>query len=152
MEAADRLAELLAVGGVLAGDLEAVHGGADRAPRDAVAGLGQTRQRPLHPCHLGEDVLGGDVHVLKADLARDRRTEAELLVDLVRRDPVAVGLDEEPANRRPLLGVVFRPDDGDVRDRGVRDPRLRAVQHVVVAVGLGARVSIARGSSRAPAR
>ena len=62
-------------------------------------------------------------------------------MDLRRGEPLRAALDEEAADRAV---VRPRPDDRDVRDRPVRDPHLRPVQHPVRAVAACVRSHRAR--------
>ena len=67
--AGDRLVEHDPAPGVAEGLVVAGHGRADRAPGDAVAGLGQAHQRALEPARLRQNGVLRQVHVLEVDLA-----------------------------------------------------------------------------------
>ena len=134
LERRDRLAELDARQRVVARRLEAAHRRAERAPGDAEARLREAIERRLQALGLRQDVRLRDPHVLQDELGRDRRAQRPLAVLQRRGEARRALLDQEPADD----AVELRPDDGDVGDAAVRDPHLRAVEHVVIALVLGA--------------
>ena len=103
---------------------------ADHAPGDAVARLREAAQRAAQPLHLGQHVLLRHAHVVEEERGGDGRAQRELALDLGRREAARALLDEEAAD----AVVGLRPHDGDVGDRAVRDPHLRAVDDPVAAV------------------
>ena len=141
-------AELHARLGVLERRLVARAAGADGAPADAEARLGQARQRPAHALDLGQDGVAGQAHVVERELGGDRRAQRELAVDVGGGEALGVGRHDEAADA--LVGL--RPHDRDVGDAAVGDPHLRAVEDPVVAVALGASCACPPGRSRSRAR
>ena len=107
--------------------MPAVFRRAQRAPRDAVARAVQTSEWTFQPTHLRKHVLLGAEHVVHHDLAGDARAQAYLAVNRRSAQPLPTLLENEPAN---VPCVVFCPDDEDVGNRTVRDPRLCSGQRV----------------------
>ena len=79
-----RTAEQHALGGVVEHFLQAGLRGADRAPGDAVARLGQAAQRTLQALHVGQAGAVRHAHVVEEQRAGDRGAQAHLLVDFLR--------------------------------------------------------------------
>src|SRR3989441_5845058 len=130
----DRLGEHEALARILE---RAVVAGARRsegAPGDAVAGLRQAGERAAHRARPGQPVLERDSAALEEEFRRDRRAQAELALHLPRREPWAAALDQEAVHALPTVLPELRPDHGDVRDVAVRDPPLRPVEDVLVAL------------------
>ena len=74
---------------VWAGTEEGIRGflvprGTQGAPDDAVAGLVETRQRPLEPAHVRKDRRAGQLDLIEHELAGHRRTQRHLVLDLRR--------------------------------------------------------------------
>ena len=136
------VAELLALLGVLERGVVAGHGCADDSPADAVAGLAETLERRLEAVGAGEEIGGGNAHVLQREAGGDGGAERPLAVDVLGGEAGAVGFDEEAADAFLCWvgGGVFYlgPDDGYVGDAAGGDPHLFAVEDVVVAVFAGA--------------
>ena len=124
------VAPLLARFRVVQGGLVGGHGAAEGAPGDPVAGLCQARQRPFQTLDSRENAFRPDPAVLERELRRDRRAQRHLSLVLERREPGVPALDEKPTDHAVQLG----PDDRDVRDRPVRNPGFRSVQHEAVPV------------------
>ena len=97
-------------------------------PGNAEPGLVEAAERSGEAADVRQQAVLGHRHVLQHDLAGDRRPEAHLALDFrggkARRAP----LHDEAADRAVQLG----PDDGQIRYRGVADPRLAAVETVSV--------------------
>jgi hypothetical protein len=109
----DRLAvELHALLGVAERLVVAGHGGADRAPGDPVAGLGEAHQRALEPAGLREERVVADPHVLQRELAGVAGEEGELPLLVARLKPgVSVGTMkprmEEVSSRSPVFAQMM---------------------------------------------
>ena len=133
--------ELLSGLGVLQRGVVAGHGCADGSPTDAVARLVQAHQRALEAAGAGQQVGGGNVHILEREAAGDGGAQAPLAVHFVGAEAGAVGFDKEAAD---AIVFVFNlgPDDGDVGDVAGGDPHLFAVENVLVA-------GLARGGGHA---
>ena len=125
LERRDGLAELDALLRVLQGPVVAGHGGADGPPRDAVARLAQTRQRPPQSGDARQLVLERDAAVLEAQLGRDRGAHGELAVDVQGAEPGSVALHQVAPD---LAVVALGPHHRHVRDRAVGDPQLGPVR------------------------
>src|SRR5204863_582099 len=80
-------AELLAVESVLTRRVPAEFRGAQGAPRDAVARVIETTERPLQALDAGQPVFLGDEDIVEDDLAGDRGAQTELAFDLRGRKP-----------------------------------------------------------------
>ncbi len=91
--------------GVLEGGVVAVHGRADGAPAYAVARLVEAHERALQALCAGEQVGGGDVHVLKREAAGEGGAEAPLAVHFGGGEAGAVGLNQEAAD--PVAPAAF---------------------------------------------
>src|SRR5688572_14653002 len=109
------------------GAMPAVFRRPERAPRDAVARAVQAGEWTFQPAHLRKHVLLGAEDVVHHDLAGDARAQAYLAVNRRSVQSLPAFLENEPAN---LSRLVFRPDDEDVGNGAVRDPRLRSGQGV----------------------
>ena len=92
----------------------------------------RTRPTSLKLFACGQPVLGGDAHPVEAHVGLPDRSRGALAVDHARLIARGVRRDQEALH--VAVVVRARPDDHDVRDRGVPDPALGAVDHVVVAV------------------
>jgi hypothetical protein len=114
------------------GFVEAGDGGADRAPGDAVAGLGQAAERTLQALHVRQAVGVRHAHVVEEQRAGDRGAQAHLVLDFLRGEARHALLDQEALD----AVVGLRPDDGDIGQVAVGDPHLGAVDHPVAAVAL----------------
>src|SRR5437868_3791314 len=134
--AGDRLAEDDSLLRILERGLEARAAGADRAPHDPVAGFAQAGKRPAQRRHLRKAALLRHAHVAEHELGCHGRAQRHLVLHLRRLEAGHPALDEEPVDLS-VLGA--RPDDGDVGDRAVRDPHLRAVEDPVGSVTAGRR-------------
>src|SRR5215831_13639059 len=137
LERGDRLAELDPLLRVLERPVVAAHRGPDGAPRDAVTRLVQAAQRAAQPLHVRKLVRERNLAVLERELGGDRGAHRELAVDVERREPRRAPLDQIAVD---LAVVLLRPHHRDVGDRAVGDTELGAVEHVAVALALGARL------------
>jgi hypothetical protein len=70
--------ELLSDFGVLQRGRVAVHGRADGAPANAVAGLVEAHERALQALCAGQHVGGGDMHVLEGEAAGEEARRLHL--------------------------------------------------------------------------
>jgi hypothetical protein len=95
LERGDGLAELPSRLCIAQRRVVAVHGGADNAPGDAVAGLVQARQRGLQPARARQPRAVGQAHLVEDQFARVRGAQAELAVDRVRGEARRAALDQE---------------------------------------------------------
>ena len=130
----ERPPKLLAVDGVLAGHVHARLGGAERAPRDAVARVVEAAKGALEALDVGEKAVLAHVNVVHEDLAGHRRAQGKLALDRRRGEAGHAALKQKAAE---AAVVRARPHDKDVGDGRVGDPRLGAVQDVAAA-GKGA--------------
>lgn len=130
LELADELAELAAVvEDVLDGVLKGAEGEARHLGGDADAALVEEADGVLVAlAALAEDVLLGDVHVVKVDDAGRRGLDAELLLLLGDAEAGGVLGDEEGGDALvALAGVKVGEDDEELRLHRVGDPHLAAV-------------------------
>src|ERR1700723_1685941 len=110
----------------------ATAGGAERAPCDAVAGLGETGQWRLESTRGWQLRAGVEFDVVEMKLGGDRRTHRELAVDIARGEAGGALTNDKAGDA--LVG--FRPDHGDIGDRAVGDPALGPVENPAAAVFL----------------
>src|SRR5581483_10056135 len=112
------------------------HRRAEAAPCDSVAGLRQATERILEAVRLREHVLRRDAAIFEEELRSDRRAQRELAHVVGGGEARRAFLDDEAADR----AFALRPDDRDIGDRSVRDPRLRAIEDpgITVATRIGA--------------
>src|SRR5581483_6054271 len=105
-------------------------------PCDSVAGLRQATERILEAVRLREHVLRRDAAIFEEELRSDRRAQRELAHVVGGGEARRAFLDDEAADR----AFALRPDDRDIGDRSVRDPRLRAIEDpgIAVATRIGA--------------
>ena len=100
---------------------------------------------------LAEQVLGRDAAVVEEDLAGRRALDPHLRLDPADLEARRVGLDHERGDAGVAgLGIGLGEDDVEVRDAGVGDEALAAVEHVLVA--LAPRLGAHRGRVGARAR
>ena len=92
--------------------------GAERAPGDAVAGLGEAREGTAEAVDIGEHLGAAYANVVEDKLAGDGEAEAHLSLDEVSLEAGAVGGHEEAAD---CAFVVLGPDEGDVGHVSVGD-------------------------------
>src|SRR6187455_543116 len=92
-----------------------------RAPADPETRAVEAGEWPLESADVGERILLGTEHVVHDDFAGEARAQADLAVNRRRAETLHALLENESANDAL---VVFRPDDEDIRDRAVADPRL----------------------------
>jgi len=149
-------AELSPVEGVLPGGVQAELCGAQRAPRDAEAGVVQAAERALEPLDAGQHVCLGHDHVVHEDHARGGGAQGELALDLGAREARHALLQDEPADL--IIFATFRPDHTNISNWRIGDPSFGSVQDVyivrrfVACVGLHAsRVTAMVGLSEAEA-
>ena len=119
----NRLAEDEPALRVVESGLEARPRRADGAPDDPVTRFVEARERAAERRRAGKETLVGHADVVEHELGRHRCSQRKLAVDLGRAEARHVLLDEEAAD---LAVLGARPYDGDVGDRAVRDPHLRA--------------------------
>ena len=118
---------------------------APQAPH-AIPKRASSRQRSaaLSPFASGSRALSGTLTSANVELRRARCAQRELVLDDARLEPARPLLDEE----RLDAVVGHRPYDGDVRQRAVRDPLLRAVERPVAAASARVRAHARRDPSR----
>src|SRR5439155_19793953 len=100
----------------------------------------KTRQRRFQSGGLGQAILRRYAAVFEPALRCPRHAKAELPLDIVRAKPRRVFLHYKSAN---TTVVVFRPYHLYIRDGGIADPTLAAVQNVMIAFASGARLHTA---------
>ena len=140
LERPDRPPELLALLGVFDRVLHHRAGAARGAGRESEAAGVEDLERDLESAaDVAEEILRGDHHVRERHRAGVARLDAHLLLDLAKGDAGRVGVDDEGGDALLLLAVDHDRDLGehseDARVAGVGDPDLRAVHHIVLAVG-----------------
>eukprot|EP00754_Rhynchopus_humris_P010369 Rhum_TRINITY_DN14147_c4_g1::Rhum_TRINITY_DN14147_c4_g1_i1::g.71671::m.71671 len=144
-EVADRLAERPALLRVVEHDLDAALGDADGHGRKRQPLQLQVAHHAQHAASfLAEAVRDGHLAVREEELAHRRPTHAALVDLAAVAEALHAPLHEESRHLALYLGV----DDVHVRVRAVRDPRLAAVQHVVVALALRGRLHAEHVSAR----
>ena len=136
-----RPAELLAIEHVFPRRMPAGFGGAERAPRNAVAGIVQAAHRSLQACGVRQQVFLRHEHAVHDDLAGNRRAQRQLALDLGRAQSVHALVEDESPD---TAFVVFCPDDENVRDRRVRDPHLGPGEFVAAVDLAGSRLHATR--------
>ena len=172
LEAADRLAELLADAGVLERLLVRAFRDAERQGRDADAsGVERLQEVDEALARPAEHVLLGHHRILEDQLARVAGPPAHLVFLLTRADAADLGqivavADAERRGTRSRSTVSLRDDEAgdaavagarlgargdgeDLADAGVGDEGLRAVEDVVVALvdrGSGGAAGVAAGA------
>ena len=136
LECSQRYSELLSLKSVVSGVVEAELSRSDGAPGDTVSGFIEAGEGYLESLVLlgGELVGDWDLDVVHDDHAGGAGSQRELSLDLGCGEAGHALLEDEASD---IVGLVLRPDDEHVRDGGVRDPGLGAVQHEVVALSLG---------------
>jgi hypothetical protein len=130
LEAADRLAELLALAGVLHASLELALHRADGAREDAASLPAHRGVEDRHPgARLAEHLAGRHLAAVEEELAHRRRPKAHLREWGADGQPGRRPLDEERRETREAAAAVGRgEDDEEIADRRIRHERLRAVQ------------------------
>jgi len=119
-----RVAELLAVQGVLAGSRQAELGRADRAPADAEARRVEAGEGALQSLHL-QLVGSGHRDVLHHDLAGVAGLQTQLALDQGSGQAGESLLQHEAVD---LSLIVLGPDDEHVGDGSVGDPALGSIE------------------------
>ena len=141
LEVADGMAELLALLHVVQRVVECALRDAHGLRGDRDAGVVQRLHRDAEAlADLADDAVAGDADVVEVDLAGGGALDAQLLLGRAERDAVVGLLDDERRDALgALVGVGLREHRVVLRDAGVGDPALDAVEHPVVAVadGLG---------------
>src|SRR5664280_255452 len=131
----DRLAERRPLGCVLDGLVHGAAGQAHGPRRDRRTRVVEGAHRDLEAvAFLAKEVLRRDLHVLERDPPRVAGALPEVLLLLPDGDAGRLSRDDE-ARHSPVLGGRVRVGEKEVpvRDAGIRDPHLLAVDHVVVA-------------------
>ncbi len=131
---AERLPRLGVGDGVVEGSLgQPGRDGGDAEPSRVQAGEGDLEAVPLG----AEKPVRGDAGTLEPDGRGRRAGQAHLALRRVGEHALGVGRDQEAGD---AVAVVGGPGHHlvEVRVTAVRDPRLGAVEHVVVAVAAGA--------------
>src|SRR4029453_13046476 len=123
-----------------------------RTGRDRETALVEPVHRDLEALALlADEVLGRDLDVLEEELTGRAGPHAELVLGVRGREPGHSLLEEEGGDALVLRGRVrLREHERMVGDRRVRDPVLRAVEDVDVALAAGGRLP--RGGVPRPAR
>ena len=157
LELADGLAELLALLDVAQRVVQRALRDADRLGADGDAGVVEGAQRDLQALALGaHEPVGRDARVGEVQLAGRAALDAELALGLAEVEALVALLDDERRDVAAALavGVGNREHGVELRLAGVGDPRLLAVEEVVVAVlgrpgahGGGVRTGLALGQA-----
>ncbi len=134
----ERTPELLALERVIARGLVTEFGGAHRAPADAVTRTVEAAERPFQPRYVRQQRILADLDAVHHDFAGDRGAQADLALDLGRRQPLHP-LFEDEAPDRAVVRVRLRPHDENVGDRRIGDPHLRALEAIAALDLFGAR-------------
>ena len=114
--------------------LEAVAGGAERAPHDAVARLVEARERPAQPARVGKQRGCRQPHVVEVQLGLDRRPHRQLRLDRRRRGSPA----RRSARRSPRTpSSVCAQTTATCAIEASPIHRFAPVEHPVVAVAAG---------------
>src|SRR5262249_33592130 len=142
LEGADGLAELLALARVARRVLVRAAGAAHRLPRDAGAGHAQDLRRVAEAARLLQAVLLGDAAAVEGDERVLHHAQRHLVLDLLRGEPPRPLVHDEALDL--IVAEVAGPDDDVVRERGVADPFLLAVEDPCVAVAARGRGQAAR--------
>ena len=129
------------IAGVMQGIHETGLRRTEHAPGDAEARLGEAGER----CFQTDRRAREQTRSRQQDLIKEKRTgrrspQRELALDLAGLETFHAALDEEPADA--LVGQG--PHHGDIGDRRIGDPHLRAVEHPVLAASAGRGVHVER--------
>src|SRR5215213_317021 len=150
----ERLAEGLARTGVLERVVGRTLGEPEPLRRDARPRAVEDAHRDPEPfALLAEQRVARDPAVLEDELARGRARNAHLRLQASDLEAASLGLDDErgdPGVARLRIGLG--EDRVEVRNRGVRDEPLRAVEDVAVAVAARRRPHRSRVGARAGLR
>ena len=130
-----RLAELLAVHGVLTGAGVAVLSSTQRTPGNAEACAVQTSERALEAAHIGEGIFFRAKHFIHHNFAGDTGTQANLAVNGGSAQAFPAFLQHKAANG---AAVVLGPDHKHIGNRAVGNPHFGAAQGVASGYFLGA--------------
>ena len=136
----DRATKQDALTGIVDGLAPAGLGGADRAPTDAIAGLGQATQWTLQALDLGQAVGIGDAHIVQIQGRSHRGAQAHLVLDFLGRETGGVGRHDKALHT--LIGL--RPDDRDLGQIAVGDPHLGAIDDPIPAITAGVGLHVGR--------
>ena len=127
----------------MAGGVPAELGRAENAPADSIAGAVEAAERPLEALDAGQKRIFANLDILHHDLAGDRGPQGELAADF-RRGEALHALFKDKALDLAAMRFGFGPNDEHIRDRRVRDPHFRAVQHITARRFLGGGLHAAR--------
>jgi len=112
------------------------HGGAQRAPADAIPRLIQATQRAAQPSDAREKIRNGNFAIGERETGGDGSAQRPLAVDVPRLEARRAFLNEKAAH---FFVLAFGPDDGNVGEGAVGDPHFFAVEDVLAAFLDGAR-------------
>src|SRR5262245_31968736 len=147
----DGFAELHALLGELDRFVERALGNAERLRSDAGTGAVEGGERDLEAvAFLAKQVLDGNLAILQHQLAGLGATYAHLVLYLAELEAGPVSLNHEGADAACALALLRRREDGvDMRDAGVGDEVLHAVEDVDIAALLRPRTHRASVRARA---
>src|SRR5437899_262740 len=140
LEPGNRTTKLLARFGVSQRGLVAINSRPNYAPGHAHPCLRKTRERRFQSRSLGQTILRRYAAIFEPAFRRARHAQTELSLNIVRAKPTRVFLHYKSTN---TTIVVFRPYHFYIRDGGIADPTLAAVQNVMIALAAGARLHTA---------
>ena len=131
------LSELLSPGGVFPRQAPAGFGRAHRSPDDSVSRARQALQRRLQPVRPGQQRVGSDFNAVHHNPAGGGRAQRKFSLDR-RGGQSAHAFFQNESPRSPVVRVGLRPNDEEVGDGAVGNPRLFAVQPKAAAGFFGA--------------
>ena len=108
---------------------------------DAVARLVEAAEGAGEAAGLGQERLFWHLDIVEDDLAGDRGAKAHLALDRRRRETLGAALDEEAVD---ALVLELGPDHGEIGDRRIGNPHLRAIEHESATDALGPGLHAAR--------
>src|SRR4029077_13272372 len=106
------------------------------APGHAHPRLRKTRERRFQSRSLGQTILRRYAAIFEPAFGRARHAQTEFSLNIVCAESGRVLLHHKSAN---TTIVVFRPHHLYIRDGGIADPTLAAVQNVMIDLASGAR-------------
>src|SRR6185312_9379224 len=112
--------------------------GAYDTPRDPVTGLRETGKRTFEPDYPGQHVLVRHDDVVEEQSRSDGGPQRELSLDLRCGEAGGSLVDQKAANAI----LRHRPHHGDIGNRTVGDPHLRAIDDPVATAPSGARLHV----------
>ena len=136
LSACQRPPKLLAVETILPRGMHTKFSCAHRAPADAIARAVEASERPFKALHIGQQCVFAHMHIIHHDPARGRGAQRDFTVNLGCGEPLHAFFKHKASDAAAML---FRlcPDDENVCEGRVGNPRLRAVQDISVSGFLG---------------